>query len=93
MDKTRFIVRRRDEGALTDFLAIINNDPAIELVDTIGPEQSPHTAVVAVPPEQALSFEQRFRNLQQLMIERDRPLSLYDRTAYDLDRSERKTNG
>lgn len=93
MEKIRFIVRGRDEGALTDFLTMINNDPELELVDTIGPEQRPHTAVVAVAPEQALSFEQRIRNLQQLMIERDRPLSLYDTTAAGPDRSERKTNG
>lgn len=93
MEKVRFIVRGRGNGALTDFLAMINNDPAIELVDTIGPEQGPHTAVVAVAPEQALSFEQRVRNLQQLMIERDRPLSLFDKTAHAPDRSERKING
>lgn len=93
MEKVRFIVRGRDNGALTDFLAMINNDPAIELVDTIGPEHSPHTAVVAVAPEQALSFEQRIRNLQQLMIERDRPLSLFDKAAPAPERSERKTNG
>lgn len=93
MEKVRFIVRGRDNGALTDFLAMINNDPAIELVDTIGPEHSPHTAVVAVAPEQALSFEQRIRNLQQLMIERDRPLSLFDTAAPVPERSERKTNG
>ena len=92
MQKIRFIVRARDDGGtVADALTMIANDPALELVDTIGPTGRPHTAVVAVPPEQAPSFEQRFRNLQHLMIEPDRPLSLFDGDAPA--RSERNTNG
>ena len=88
MEKTRFIVRTRDDNStLTDFLAIINALPELEVVDTIGPADRPHTAVVAVDAQQASSFEQRFSNLQQLMIERDRPLSLFDKTASFLHRS------
>lgn len=93
MEKIRFIVRARNEGGtLADFLAMIDKEPALELVDTIGPAQQPHTAVVAVNPDQAPSFEQRFHNSPQLMIERDRPLSLFDKTADFPHRSERKTN-
>jgi hypothetical protein len=93
MEKVRFIVRAtEDNGSLAEFLAMINTEPACELVDTIGPAEHPHTAVVAVDPEQAPSFEQRFRNSPQLMIERDRPLSLFDKTTGFLHRSERKTN-
>lgn len=93
MDKARYIVRARDEGStLTDFLTMIETEPELNLVDTIGPAGHPHTAVVAVDAQHAHSFEQRFSKLQQLMIERDRPLSLLDRTADFLNRSERKTN-
>jgi hypothetical protein len=93
MEKIRFIVRARAEGStLADFLATIEHEPELELVDTIGPAQRPHTAVIAVAPDQAAPFEQRIRNSQQLMIERDRPLSLFDKTADFLHRSERKTN-
>lgn len=93
MEKTRFIVRARDEGTtLTDFLTTIQGEPGLELVDLIGPAGKPHTAVVAVESQYAPSFEERFRNSQQLMIERDRPLSLFDKTADFLHRSERKTN-
>jgi hypothetical protein len=93
MKKVRFIVRTRDDGGtVADFLTMIHNDPAIELVDTIGPADRPHTVVVEVEAEQAPSFEQRFRNLQHLMIEPDRPLSLFDKSAEFLVRSERKTN-
>jgi hypothetical protein len=93
MKKVRFIIRARDDGGtVAEVLTMIQNDPALELVDTIGPADKPHTAVVAVDPEQAPSFEQRFRNQQHLMIEPDRPLSLSD-TAADLPaRSERNTN-
>lgn len=93
MDKIRFIIRARDEGsALVDFLATLKDDQQCELVDVIGPVGRPHTAVVAVPDNLAPAFEQRFLNLPQLMIERDRPLSLFDKTTGFLHRSERKTN-
>lgn len=94
MERIRFIVRARHEGAtLTDFLATLHDDPTLEVVDTIGPPDQPHTAVLEVAPELASDFEQRFRNSPHLMIERDRPLSLLDKTAGFLHRSERKTNG
>ena len=93
MEKIRFIVRARAEGStLNDFLTIIRDDQHLELIDTIGPQGHPHTAVVATASEHAPAFEQRFRNSPELMIERDRPLSLFDKTADFLQRSERKTN-
>ncbi len=93
MQKIRFIVRARAEGsALGDFLTMIGNDQQLELVDTIGPPGHPHTAVIATAPEHAPAFEQRFKTSPELMIERDRPLSLFDKTAEFLHRSERKTN-
>lgn len=92
MATTRYIVRARNEGrALDEFINAVNNDPALELVDVIGPQGHPHTAVVAVAQDMALAFEQRFRNSLELMIERDRPLSLFQDAALP-DRSERKTN-
>ena len=93
MEKIRFIVRARAEGStLNDFLTIIGDDLQLELVDTIGPQGHPHTAVIATATEHAPAFEQRFRNSPELMIERDRPLSLFDETADFLQRSERNTN-
>ena len=93
MEKIRFIVRQRAEGGtLADFLTAIQGDPTLELVDTIGPAGRPHTAVVATAAQYAAAFEQRFLTSPNLMIERDRPLSLFDRSADYLHRSERKTN-
>lgn len=77
MPKSRYIIRaRNDEGALSAFLASIADDPAIEVADTIGPADRPHTAVLTVAPEQAAALEQRVRQVQQLTIEPDQPLSL-----------------
>lgn len=77
MPKSRYIIRARDEeGALWAFLASIADDPAIDVADTIGPAGRPHTAVVTVAPEQAAALEQRVRQLPQLTIEPDQPLSL-----------------
>ena len=93
MDKTRFIVRARAEGgALNDFLSMIERHPELEVIDTIGPAGKPHTAVIAIDALHAPSFEQRFSNQPQLIIERDRPLSLLDKTMDFLHRSERNTN-
>lgn len=81
MTKSRYIIRAREEpvalAALAEFRASLPASPEIELVDTIGPPDQPHTLVVDVAAEQARSLEQRFRNSQHLMIERDRPLSLF----------------
>lgn len=91
MDKTRFIVRARQEGAtLADFLATISKDPQLEVADTIGP--GPHTVVIATDAAHASAFEQRYSHSPHWMIERDRPLSLFDKTASFLHRSERNTN-
>lgn len=93
MEKIRFIVRTREQGStLTDVLAIMQNDPALELVDTIGPAGHPHTAVIATTAAHAPTFEQCYRHLPNIMIERDRPLSLFDKTVGFLHRSERNPN-
>lgn len=78
--KSRFIVRARNEDSalseLTLFLATLEGDLQVELVDKIGPAERPHTAVVEVSPEQVPAFEQRVRNSPELMIEPDSPLWL-----------------
>lgn len=76
---SRYIIRPADDGAaLIDFIARLQVDPRIRLVETIGPPGRPHTAVVETDPVTATQLEQDFRNSNQLMIEPDRPLSLFD---------------
>jgi hypothetical protein len=74
----RYIIRcRDDERPLAEFLAASGNDPAIKVVDTIGPAGKPHTVVAEMSGSMAQSLEQRFSSSNQLIIEPDRPLSLF----------------
>lgn len=73
----RYIVRARsDDAALAAFIAALGAQPAVRLVDTVGPQGAPHTAVVETDPDTAEQL--RRRNLNQLTIEPDQPLSLFD---------------
>jgi len=74
----RYIVRAAaDAGALSRFIDSLGAHPAIRLVDTIGPSAGPpHTVVVETDPDTAEQLRQRNQN--QLTIEPDRPLSLFD---------------
>jgi hypothetical protein len=75
---SRYIVRAAGEGsALSTFIDSIQFHPAIRLVDTIGPSAGPpHTAVIDTDPGTAEQL--RLRHLNQLTIEPDQPLSLFD---------------
>ena len=77
--KGRYIVRARGAPApLAAFIESIRGDPDIALVDTIGPPGQVHTAVIEVAPDKAPQFERRFSHSDELMIERDQPLSMSD---------------
>lgn len=76
--KPRYIIRAKGALApLAAFIESIRGDPDIELVDSIGPAGQVHTAVVEVNAAMALQFERRFIHSDELMIERDQPLSLF----------------
>jgi hypothetical protein len=73
----RYIIRTRTEpAALAAFLNSIKDDPAIAVVDSIGPTGQVHTVVVDVTADKAPLLERALGESTQLMIERDRPLSL-----------------
>jgi len=75
----RYIVRAEDPKHLADFIDEAQSDPELELVDLIGPAGVPHTAVFVIPHEKAAALEQRFgKSPIRLIIERDRPLSLFE---------------
>lgn len=75
---SRYIVRAAaDAGALRSFIDSLGANPAIRLVDTIGPSAGPpHTVVVETDHDTAEQLRQRTQN--QLTIEPDQPLSLFD---------------
>lgn len=76
----RYLVRAvNDAVPLSGFLGSIAHDPAITVVDRIGPADQPHTVVTEMSHDRARALEQQFRQSQQpLMIEPDRPLSMFD---------------
>lgn len=75
----RYIVRATDDGAaLSTFIAAIPANPALRLVETIGPHARPHTVVIETDAATADRLQESFRTSNQLMIEPDRPLSLFD---------------
>lgn len=74
---SRYIVRAvADDAALKHFIDSLGALPAVRLVDMIGPRAGPpHTVVVETDPDTAEQL--RRRNLNQLTIEPDQPLSLF----------------
>lgn len=75
----RYIIRARESpAALSAFIESIRGDPDIALVDTIGPPGQVHTAVIEIAPAKAVQFERRFIHSNELIVERDQPLSMSD---------------
>lgn len=74
----RYIVRaHRDDHTLVQFLATLDAEPGVQVVDVIGPSAGPpHTAVVETDAPTAERL--RRQTLNQLTIEPDQPLSLSD---------------
>jgi hypothetical protein len=74
----RYIVRAAgDIAPLQSFIDSIVDDPVIRLVEKIGPAHQSHTVVIETDVATAQMLDQRFRSTNQLMIEPDRPLSLF----------------
>lgn len=74
-DSGRYLVRSDNPLQLQGFIASVGSDPRVTLVETIGPADRPHTAVLTMPHDVARTLQQRYAN--QLIIEPDRPLSLF----------------
>jgi hypothetical protein len=78
-DTNRYIVRAAgDTAPLQSFIDSIVDDPVIRLVEKIGPARQPHTVVIETDVSTAQMLDLRFRSTNQLMIETDRPLSLFE---------------
>jgi hypothetical protein len=75
---SRYLVRAAgDCTPLQSFIDSITDDPVIRLAEKIGPAHQPHTVVIETDVSTAQMLDQRFRSTNQLMIEPDRPLSLF----------------
>ncbi len=73
----RYIIRASAPARLAAFIHDIAGDADAEVLDLIGPQDAPHTAVVAMPPQKAAGLAQHFQQSNELTIEPDRPLSLF----------------
>lgn len=81
--RQRYLVHAGREDRLADFLAQAQDDADIVVQDLIGPRDVPHTAVLELDDATAQRLQQQFRASgaapdEQLTIEPDRPLSLFD---------------
>jgi hypothetical protein len=77
---SRYIVRAAGDSApLQSFIDSIVDDPVIRLVEKIGPARQAHTVVIETDVSTAQMLDLRFRSTNQLMIEPDRPLSMFGR--------------
>ena len=76
---SRFLVHAARGAPLNDFLVAAATDPDIVVLDIIGPQDHPHTALVELTSDKARLLDQHFRLTgtlsHQLTIEPDRPLS------------------
>ena len=73
----RYLVSSMDSGKLSQFIAEAQQDTELQLLETIGPGDSPHTAVFDMAHDKAASLQQRFKTSGELSIEPDQPLSLF----------------
>jgi hypothetical protein len=70
-----YLVRARQPGVLARAITRIEADPGITIVRRIGPSDEPHTLVASMADAQAAALRQQFAG--ELIVERDRPLTLY----------------
>jgi hypothetical protein len=70
-----YLVRARQPGVLARVITRMEADPAINIVRRIGPPDEPHTLLASMAEAQAAALKQQFAG--ELIIERDRPLTLY----------------
>lgn len=90
--RERYIIRAAEPGRLAEFVASLSSDPHITILDLIGPTGMPHTAVASMPRETAQALQQRFLASRQIMIEPDRPLSLFAGGSPSQGKAMPKTN-
>ena len=73
----RYLIIASDKRRLRRFVDDAHNDPELHLIETIGPNDAPHTAVYEMAHNKAIDLQQAFAAEGVLRIEPDRPLSLF----------------
>jgi hypothetical protein len=73
----RYIVSGNDPDRLSQFIQSGYQDPALQLIDTMGPVGAPHTAVYEMAHAKAAELQRLFMQSGELKIEPDQPLSMF----------------
>ncbi len=73
----RYLVSCGDPGKLNAFIQNSYQDPALQLIDTMGPTGAPHTAVYEMAHAKAAELQRLFLHTGELKIEPDQPLSMF----------------
>ena len=76
----RYLVSSGDSAKLADFVSEATRMPELQLLNTIGPQGAPHTAVYDMPHATAAQLSQRFASSGDMKIEPDQPLSMFGDT-------------
>ncbi len=73
----RYLIIANDNRRLRRFVDDALKDAELDLIETIGPSDAPHTAVYEMAHDKAAALQQGFQAEGALRIEPDRPLSLF----------------
>ena len=73
----RYLVSCADPGKLAQFIQASQHDPTLQLIDTLGPLNAPHTAVYEMAHAKAADLQRLFNQAGELRIEPDQPLSMF----------------
>ena len=76
----RYLVSSADTTKLSDFVTEAAGMPDLQLLNTIGPQGAPHTAVYEMTHATAALLSQRFALNGDMKIEPDQPLSMFGDT-------------
>jgi hypothetical protein len=73
----RYLIIANDNRRLRRFVDDAHRDPELNLIETIGPNDAPHTAVFEMAHNKAATLQHGFKAEGVLKIEPDKPLSLF----------------
>lgn len=73
----RYLIIANDNHRLRRFVDDAHNDPELDLIETIGPNDAPHTAVYEISHNKAAALQQGFQAEAALRIEPDQRMSLF----------------
>lgn len=75
--RSRYLIIANDGQRLQRFIAELQRDKEVQLLDTLGPTNMPHTLICAMTHEKAAALAENFQAEGALRIEPDQPLSLF----------------